>query len=233
MYNKILTIILVILLIGILVSVAYLGWGYYKKISLNAAAEKFLDEEFDTLVVEVADENEQLENNVDNENQEDNQPQNNDTNKNNNNTTNKNNSNSSTTPDLYYKGFKVAGKLEMPTINIRYPILSENNKAETIEVSIVKIYGPEINTTGNVVIAGHNYNNGLFFGKNKNLQIGDKIYITDMTGQKLEYTIYNKYYTPEGDYSYMTRDTQGKIEVTLYTCDATGANRLIICARAE
>lgn len=229
MYNKVLTIILVILLIAILVSVGYLGWGYYKKITLNADAEEFLDKQFDTLVVQVTDENTQPENNVVNETtQENNQQQNN----NNNNNTN-NNSNSTTTIDLYYKGFKVAGKLEMPTINIRYPILSENNKAETIEVSIVKIYGPEINTPGNVVIAGHNYNNGLFFGKNKNLQIGDKIYITDMTGKKLEYTIYNKYYTPEGDYSYMTRDTKGEIEVTLYTCDATGANRLIIYARAE
>ena len=95
------------------------------------------------------------------------------------------------------------------------------------------MYGPGINQIGNTTIIGHNYNNGLFFGKNKNLQVGQKIYITDMQGQKLEYTIFDKYYTPESDTSYITRQTDGKIEVSLVTCDTTGANRLVVCARVE
>ena len=220
MYNKVLTIILIILLIAIIVTVGFLVKGYWDEYTLNKDAQLFL-EEFDTIVVNLAQENvnEELEKN---ENIVNNSSGN-----------NSSNNTSNNKIALTYKGFKVVGKLEMPTINIRYPILGESEKAKTLEVSVVKIYGPEINQPGNVVIAGHNYNNSLFFGKNKNLKIGDKIYITDMQGNRVEYTIYNKYYAPEGENSYMTRDTQGKKEVTLYTCDATGANRLIVCARAD
>ena len=137
------------------------------------------------------------------------------------------------TDKLVYKGFKVVGKLEMPTINIQYPILDVITHAKAIEVSVGILYGPGVNQPGNTVIIGHNYNNGLFFGKNKHLQIGQKIYITDIYGNKKEYTIFNKYYTPESDTSYITRKTDGKTEVTLVTCDTTGANRLVVCARAD
>lgn len=216
MYNKVLTVILSILLIAILVTIGFLVKTFWNNYTLNKDAEEFL-EEFDTLVVKLEKENIETVTKTEENNTVSNNVAN----------------NTSNSISLTYKGFKVVGKLEMPSINIRYPILGENEKAKTLEVSVVKIYGPEVNQPGNVIIAGHNYNNSLFFGKNKNLKIGDKIYITDMQGKKVEYTIYSKYYTPEGDYSYMTRDTKGATEVTLYTCDATGANRLIICARAN
>ncbi len=216
MYNKILTGILVILVIAILGTLGYLGYGYYKKYMLNSDAEDYL-EEFDTMVV-------QLNNNQDTpEEPEEDQ----------NNTQNKDEGVLISGDQATYKGFKVVGKLEMPTINIRYPILDVITHANAIEVSVGVLYGPGVNRAGNTVIIGHNYNNGLFFGKNKNLKEGDKIYITDMQGNKLEYTIYSKYYTPESDTSYITRQTDGKIEVTLVTCDATGKNRLVVCARVE
>ena len=75
--------------------------------------------------------------------------------------------------------------------------------------------------------------NEIVISNNKKLNVGDKIYITDLKGNRVEYTIFNKYYTPESDNSFFTRETNGQKEVTLYTCDATGANRLIICARAD
>ena len=121
----------------------------------------------------------------------------------------------------------------MPTIRIQYPILDVITHANAIEVSVGILYGPGVNKPGNTVIIGHNYNNGLFFGKNKNLKIGEKIYLTDIYGNKVEYTIFDKYYTPESDTSYITRKTDGKTEVTLVTCDTTGKNRLVVCARAE
>ena len=137
------------------------------------------------------------------------------------------------TDKLVYKGFTVVGKIEMPTIRIQYPILDVITHAKAIEVSVGILYGPGVNKPGNTVIIGHNYNNGLFFGKNKNLKIGEKIYLTDIYGNKVEYTIFDKYYTPESDTSYITRKTDGKTEVTLVTCDTTGKNRLVVCARAE
>ncbi len=221
MYKKVLNTILIILVIAVIVAGGYLIYTYYTSYKKVSDAEKFLDEEFDKLIVDVSEE-EVPETPTENTNPNTNYvpPSNN------------GNSNNNAVP-LTYKGFPVAGKLEILKTGIKYPILQETTSARAIELSIVKIYGPEVNQPGNVVIAGHNNNNWMFFGRNKNLQIGDKIYITDMKGKKLEYTIYKKYYTPGDDYSYVSRDTNGAIEVTLYTCDATGKNRLIICARAE
>ena len=217
MYNKVLSGILVVLLIAITCVLGYFGYNYYKKTKLNKDATEYL-EEFDTLVVKLNKEKEEEElNNPDNENQ----------------GNGSNQMRGIETDKLVYKGFKVVGKLEMPTINIQYPILDVITHAKAIEVSVGILYGPGVNQPGNTVIIGHNYNNGLFFGKNKHLQIGQKIYITDIYGNKKEYTIFNKYYTPESDTSYITRKTDGKTEVTLVTCDTTGANRLVVCARAD
>lgn len=222
MYNKVLSGILIVLLIAITGTLCYFGYGYFSKIKKEKDAENYLDNEFETIIVSVKNE---VENQVDNPD-EGNVTQNNNVKQNGGSTTN-------TQDNGYYKGYRVAGKLEMPTIGKKFPILDEAEYAKAIEVSVLKIYGPDLNTQGNVVIAGHNYNNGTFFSKNKNLNIGDKIYITDLTGKRVEYTIYSKYYTPESDNTFFNRDTQGKTEVTLYTCDTTGKNRLIVCARAE
>lgn len=223
MYNKVLSGVLIVLLIAIIGTLGYLGYGYFTKYNNEKDAEKYLEEEFDAMIVDL-NQNKQEEQTP---NQQE-KPENN---------ANKgggsNYQNGGTSNSGYYKGFRVAGKLEMPTIGKQFPILDESENARAIEISVLKIYGPDLNTPGNVVIAGHNYNNGTFFSRNKNLNVGDKIYITDLTGNRKQYTIFNKYYTPESDNSYFNRPTDGQTEVTLYTCDATGANRLIVCARAD
>lgn len=219
MFKKVLNVILVILIIAVIIAGGYLAYTYYTAHKINNDAEEFIEKEFDKLVVDVREEPE---------------PQPEDPENNINNGQDYNGGGSTNNGvQLTYKGFPVAGKIEIPKTGIKYPIIDETSSARALELSVVKVYGPKVNTPGNVVIAGHNNNNRLFFGRNKNLQIGDKIYITDMTGKKLEYTIYNKYYTPGDDYAYVSKETNGKTEITLYTCDATGKNRLIICARAE
>ena len=218
MFKKVLNVILVILIIAVIIAGGYLIYTYYTAHKINKDAEDFLEKEFDQLVVDVREEPEP-------------QPENPESNNNGQNYNGGRSANNSV--QLTYKGFPVAGKIEIPKTGIKYPIIDETSSARALELSVVKVYGPKVNTPGNVVIAGHNNNNRLFFGRNKNLQIGDKIYITDMTGKKLEYTIYNKYYTPGDDYAYVSKETNGKTEITLYTCDATGKNRLIINARAE
>lgn len=72
---------------------------------------------------------------------------------------------------------------------------------------------------------------GTFFSNNKKLVVGDKIYITDSTGQKIEYTITKTYTTGDMDFSYATRDTQGKREISLSTCTTDPSKRLVIWAR--
>jgi len=122
--------------------------------------------------------------------------------------------------------------MEIPKINFKYPVLEEFNK-KSLETSVVILYGAGLNQPGNTVIIGHNYRNGVFFSNNKKLNNGDKIYVTDYTGKKVSYTIYNKFETTPEDTSFYQRDTNGNPEITLSTCTDDSSARLIIFAKAD
>ena len=81
--------------------------------------------------------------------------------------------------DLEYKGHKVIGLIEIPAIDLEYPILEKTTKL-AMRTSISRYYGGEINEYGNVSLAGHNNYSGTMFGKNKNLKLGDKVLLTDL-----------------------------------------------------
>ena len=91
--------------------------------------------------------------------------------------------------------------------------------------------GPGLNQVGNTIIVGHNYRNGTFFSRNNELANDDEIYITDNSGTRIEYTIYNIYTTSSEDSDYITRDTAGKREISLSTCTDDSRYRLVIWAR--
>lgn len=131
-----------------------------------------------------------------------------------------------------YNGYNVVGKIEIPKTKVNYPILEKVTKA-SIETAVAVLYGPGPNKVGNTVIVGHNYNDGQFFSNNKSLANGDKIYITDANGNRITYTIYDKYETAPEDTSFYTRDTNGAVEITLSTSTDNQQNRLIILAKAE
>ena len=131
-----------------------------------------------------------------------------------------------------YKGFPMVGTIEIPAINLKYPVLEDASKA-AIEVAVGIYDGPGLNQVGNTTIAGHNYRDGRFFSNNKKLVEGDKIYITDTTGQKIAYSIYKIYTTSPEDSEYLDRDTAGKREISLTTCTDDAKSRLIIWAKEQ
>ena len=131
-----------------------------------------------------------------------------------------------------YKGFVMKGYIEIPKTDIKYPVLAETTKT-AIETSVAILMGPGLNKPGNTVIVGHNYRNGMFFSNNNKIEIGDKIYITDLNGNKVTYIVYNKYETTAEDAEYMTRETNGAMEISLTTCTDDSSGRIIIWARAE
>ena len=133
---------------------------------------------------------------------------------------------------LTVKGMKVAGTIEIPKTNVKYAIL-DNSSAKAMEVGIAMLYGPGVNKVGNTVLAGHNYRNGTFFSNNKKLNEGDVIYLTDTSGKRVKYVIYKKYQTDSNDFSYATRTTNGKREISLQTCTDNSKGRLIIWAVEE
>ena len=65
------------------------------------------------------------------------------------------------------------------------------------------------------------------FGKNKNLKIGDSIFLTDLTGTTIEYKIYDTFITDPDDVSILRTTDKSVREVTLITCTNGRANRLI------
>ena len=133
-----------------------------------------------------------------------------------------------------FNGFIVAGTIEIPATSLKSPIISKSEySSKALETSVVELYGAGLNQVGNTTIVGHNYRNGLFFSNNKKLNIGDKIFITDLTGKRLSYTIYDKFEAEENYSDYITRDTQGAIEISLSTCTDDSKARLIILAKAD
>ena len=219
-YSKVLTVILVVVIVAILGLLGFLGYDWYQKYFLENDALAFVE----NYTEGTEDENNE-ETNTTNEVS---------------NATNpidsieKTNtvSGSSTNEMPTYKGFNVVGTIEIPAIDLEYPILEKVSKS-SLETSVAMLYGAGINQVGNTVIIGHNYRNGLFFSNNKRLNNGDKIYITDNAKNRLTYTIYNKFETTPEDASFYSRDTQGKPEITLSTCNDDSSRRLIIFARTE
>ena len=126
--------------------------------------------------------------------------------------------------------YKVVGIIKIPKIDLEYPILEKTNK-ESLNLSITKFWGNEINEIGNVSLAGHNNLNGTMFGKTKKLEVGDIIELTDIQNVTLKYQIFKKYVIDPNDISCILPDQEGTREVTLITCTNGNKNRLILKAR--
>ena len=150
------------------------------------------------------------------------------------NTNNTNGNASSSENRPKYNGFFTSGTIEIPKTNLKCPILAESEySSKALETSVVELYGPGLNQIGITTISGHNYRNGTFFSNNKKLNVGDRIFITDLTGKRLSYTIYEKFEAEDNYSDYMVKDTQGGIEIALSTCTDDSKARLIILARAD
>lgn len=125
----------------------------------------------------------------------------------------------------------IIGLIEIPKINISYPILS-NSDENLLKISVCRFSGPLPNRTGNMCIAGHNYNNTLMFSKINKLNIGDSLYITDLNNTKLEYIIYNKSKVKQNDLHCIANSNN--VEITLITCNTNNnSERIVIKAKVK
>lgn len=218
-YDRFLTILLVFLILAILGTAGYLTFKFVEKYKINSNANSVIAQ-FDEL--------------IDKRKKEENINNNNGTG-----TTNEVENVGETVAGitgspLYMSDYSVEGKLEMPSVNLQYPVLSEMTDANAIEVSLAVQYGVGLNNVGNTVIIGHNYRNGLFFGSNKRMQVGDVVYVTDWnSGERIAYEIYDKFTADESDTSYYNRDTNGYREISLVTCEYDNNYRLVILAREQ
>lgn len=216
-YSKFLTVLLIIIIVAVIGLGWFLGYNYYKKYSTDKDSEKFVSTftedigETDQNIV--PEETGSIAENITSVD------------------TAQSNGKMKT-----YKGFNAIGTIEIPKTGVSYPILQDPPTPKKLETAIVALYPQDatLNTVGNVVLVGHNYRNGQFFSNNKKLTNGDRIYITDLYGNKVTYVIYNVFQTGVNDTEFYNRDTDGKMEITLSTCtDASNDQRIIVLAAAE
>lgn len=132
--------------------------------------------------------------------------------------------------------YYVTAVITIPKLDITYPVLS-NWSNDLLNNAPCKYVGPDrVNEVGNFVIIGHNYRDekqNKFFTNIHKLDVLDKIQLTDaITGETVEYVVYDKYYTEDTDMSCTNQNTDGKKVVTLITCYNYGKQRTIIKAVA-
>ena len=127
-------------------------------------------------------------------------------------------------------GYDVEGIIEIPKIDIKYPIVSTTSD-EAMKVAITKFWGANINDIGNFCMAGHNYYDGTMFGKTKYLKVGDKIKMTDLNLNTIEYEIFKIYTIDPNDITCIESVEPNTREITLITCTNGHKNRLITKAR--
>jgi len=218
-YSKFLTVLLVIIIVAIIGLAGYLGYNYYKNYSIGNDSDQYVSTYVEQVGNTVAQSNNTENPGSISENI----------------TAAEVGSNNSGTKTQTYKGYPIAGTIEIPKTNVKYPVFQDPPTVKKLELAVAALYPQNavLNTPGNVVIVGHNYRNGLFFSNNKKLANGDKIYLTDLNGNKVTYKIYNIFQAAENDTTFYNRDTDGAMELTLSTCTDDSKARIIIEARAE
>ena len=98
-------------------------------------------------------------------------------------------------------------------------------------VCITNFWGLLANEIGNYTVAGHNNKDGTMFGKTKYLEIGDKIILSNLNNETVEYEIFKIYSIDPDDVSCVESVENNTREITLITCTNGHKNRLVTKAR--
>ncbi len=125
--------------------------------------------------------------------------------------------------------YPIIGRIEIPSLNINYPIFSKTTD-ELLKLGICKVYGPNINTRGNLCLAGHNYENNLFFSNLKKINLNEKIILYDSYNISVSYSVYNIFEVENTNTSILAQENSTR-KLTLITCNNKNKKRLIINAK--
>ncbi len=121
----------------------------------------------------------------------------------------------------------VIGIIEIPSLDIKYPVFEG---ADSVQLN--EGIGHMTNTTelcgkGNCVLAGHNGSRrGVYFTYLCNIEAGAKVFLTNKSREKHEYTVTEtKVVNPYDER--VTEPTAGE-SLTLFTCANHGTNRFVV-----
>ena len=132
--------------------------------------------------------------------------------------------------DLQMGKYNIIGRIIIPVINLEYPVL-EKTTTESLNLSITKLAGPNLNEWGNVSLAGHKTRNGTLFGNLAKVKVNDIIEIIDSKNKTINYKVYKIYNVNPDDPSPTKQNNMDERELTLITCTTGAKKRLIVKAR--
>lgn len=121
----------------------------------------------------------------------------------------------------------VLGIIEIPKINIYYPVFS-NYDEDLLKISPCRFYGPLPGKNGNLCIAGHNYDNDKFFSKIVNLSLNDEIILYNNYNKKFSYFVSDIYEVKDDDFGPIYFYDSNSKQLTLITCNNLNNNRIIV-----
>ena len=130
-----------------------------------------------------------------------------------------------------FQGYSVIVRLDIETIDLHLPILSETSD-KALKVSVCRFEGPEPGGDGDIVITGHDYRSGAIFGRLSELKIGDTALLTGTDGKTYSYAVY-KIDHIKPDEAEKLDETTYTSELSLLTCENNGNGRLLLRCRLE
>ena len=118
------------------------------------------------------------------------------------------------------EGNTYVGFLSLPALGMELPIMADWNY-ELLQLAPCLYSGTTF--TNDMVLLAHNFQS--HFGRINELQLGDEIIFTDVTGGRLRYEVVAKDVLASTDVEEMI---EGAYDLTLFTCTYGGAERVTI-----
>lgn len=129
-------------------------------------------------------------------------------------------------PVTQMDGMYYIGILELPTLGLKLPVLSELTD-DNLTVAPCRYAGSAY--LDNLVIAAHNYTS--HFGTLRDIAYGDRIVFTDADGNVFKYTVAEIEMLAPEDIEEME---SGNWDLSLFTCTVGGGSRVTVrCEKTE
>ena len=126
-------------------------------------------------------------------------------------------------------GLDYIGTLEIPSLDLELPVLSEWNYPN-LRVAPCRYVGSAYQ--GNLIIAAHNYQS--HFGNLKHLQEGEIVRFTDVDGNRFAYQVVVRETLEPTAIDEMQSEEDGAWDLTLFTCTIGGQSRVTVrCVQVE
>lgn len=123
-------------------------------------------------------------------------------------------------PVMEIDGQEYIGYLEMPTIDVKLPVMSDWSYPK-LRIAPCRYWGSAYDDS--MIIMAHNYDR--HFGRISTLEIGAPVQFVDATGNIYKYVVAKHEILEPGDVEGMTAE---EWDLTLFTCTYGGASRVTV-----